>query len=288
MDVNCGDYLANYTKSAVEKKKVSEYQIDRALHNLFGIRMRLGLFSGNPKTLPYGGIGPDQVCSQEHQNVALEAARKGIVLLKNSAKLLPLSKAKTASLAVIGPNANNANVLQGNYYGPGCKSVEILKAFQSYGKYTSFHQGCNAVNCTSAAIGEAVNLARKADQVILVMGLDQNQEREEVDRVDLVLPGQQESLITNVAKAAKRPVILVLLSGGPVDVTFAKFNPKIGSILWAGYPGEAGGLALAEVIFGDYNPGKNPTLFLKVKFGKNKAYLTQFSCRRKIACHLVP
>nr|GMD94057.1 probable beta-D-xylosidase 7 [Ipomoea batatas] len=255
MDVNCGQYLAKYTKSAVEKKKVSEDQIDRALHNLFGIRMRLGLFSGDPKNLSYGGIGPDQVCSQDHQNVALEAARKGIVLLKNSAKLLPLSKTKTASLAVIGPNANTANVLQGNYYGPGCKSVEILKALQGYAKYASFHPGCNAVNCTSAAIGEAVELAKKADQVVLVMGLDQTQEREDVDRVDLLLPGQQESLITSVAEAAKKPVILVLLSGGPVDVTFAKSNPKIGSILWAGYPGEAGGLALAEVIFGDYNPG---------------------------------
>nr|GLL48062.1 probable beta-D-xylosidase 7 [Ipomoea trifida] len=255
MDVNCGQYLATYTKSAVEKKKVSEDQIDRALHNLFGIRMRLGLFSGDPKNLSYGGIGPDQVCSQDHQNVALEAARKGIVLLKNSAKLLPLSKTKTASLAVIGPNANSANVLQGNYYGPGCKSVEILKALQGYAKYASFHPGCNAVNCTSAAIGEAVELAKKADQVVLVMGLDQTQEREDVDRVDLLLPGQQESLITSVAEAAKKPVILVLLSGGPVDVSFAKSNPKIGSILWAGYPGEAGGLALAQVIFGDYNPG---------------------------------
>ncbi|KAF2291522.1 hypothetical protein GH714_025105 [Hevea brasiliensis] len=87
------------------------------------------------------------------------------------------------------------------------------------------------------------------------MGLDQTQEREELDRVDLVLPGKQQDLIINVAKSAKNPIILVLLSGGPVDVSFAKNDKNIGSILWAGYPGEAGGIALAEIIFGDHNPG---------------------------------
>ncbi|CAH9137743.1 unnamed protein product [Cuscuta epithymum] len=256
MDVNCGSFLSQYTKSAVTQKRVSENQIDRALHNLFSIRMRLGLFDGSLKQLPYGNILLNEVCSQEHQILALQAARNGIVLLKNNAKLLPLSKTKTASLAVIGPNGNNANVLKGNYYGPGCISVEIYKAMQSYVKYASFLEGCNnGVSCTSATIDEAVKLAKNSDQVVLVMGLDQSQEREAADRVHLELPGMQELLITNVAKAAKKPVILVLLCGGPVDITFAKFDPKIGSILWAGYPGEAGGLALAETIFGDHNPG---------------------------------
>ncbi|RAL40379.1 hypothetical protein DM860_006449 [Cuscuta australis] len=255
MDVNCGSFLGNYTKSAVMQKKVLESQIDRALHNLFSIRMRLGLFDGSPNHLPYGNILGNEVCSQEHQNVALEAARKGIVLLKNQAKLLPLSKAKTMSLAVIGPNGNNANVLLGNYYGPPCKSVEIYKALQGYVKNSVFQEGCVGIECAPAAVDEAVKLAGNSDHVVLVMGLNQGQEREEKDRVQLVLPGAQEALITAVAKAAKRPVILVLLCGGPVDISFANFDPKIGSILWAGYPGEAGGLALAEIIFGDYNPG---------------------------------
>ncbi|CAH9077547.1 unnamed protein product [Cuscuta europaea] len=255
MDVNCGSFLSRYTKSAVMQKRVSMDQIDRALHNLFSIRMRLGLFDGNPKDLLYGDIPPSYVCSQEHQSLALEAARKGIVLLKNDHKLLPLSKNKSMSLAIIGPNGNNANVLQGSYFGPACNPVEIFKVMQSYVGYASFLEGCiDGVNCT-ATIDESLNLAKNSDQVVLVMGLSQSREREEVDRVHLELPGKQELLITNVAKATKKPVILVLVCGSPVDITFAKLDPNIGSILWAGYPGEAGGLALAEIIFGEHNPG---------------------------------
>ncbi|KAJ6919893.1 hypothetical protein NC651_013740 [Populus alba x Populus x berolinensis] len=99
-------------------------------------------------------------------------------------------------------------------------------------------------------------MAQTEDQVILVMGLDQSQEKERLDRMDLVLPGKQLTLITAVAKAAKRPIVLVLLGGSPMDVTFAKNNRKIGSILWAGYPGQAGATALAQIIFGEHNPGE--------------------------------
>ncbi|KAJ4844262.1 hypothetical protein Tsubulata_041356, partial [Turnera subulata] len=269
----------NYTKSAVKMKKISESDVDRALHNLFSIRMRLGLFNGNPSELPYGKIGPDQVCSQEHQALALEAARDGIVLLKNSDRLLPLSKLKTKSLAVIGPNADVWKTLLGNYAGPPCKTVTPLQGLKHYVKDTRYHPGCSTVECSSASINQAVKLAKRAEQVVLVMGLDQTQEREERDRDNLVLPGKQQQLITSVARAAKKPVVLVLLCGGPVDVSFAKYDRKIGSILWAGYPGEAGGTALAEIIFGDHNPGGRlpmtwyPQNFVQVfKFGYGLSY----------------
>ncbi|XP_052202519.1 probable beta-D-xylosidase 7 isoform X2 [Diospyros lotus] len=255
MDVNCGSYLKNHTKSAVEQKKLPISEIDRALHNLFSVRMRLGLFNGDPSRLLYGNIGASQVCTKEHQRLALEAARDGIVLLKNSNGLLPLSKTKTMSLAVLGPNADAPKTLLGNYEGPPCNSISPLQSLKGYVKSTVYHPGCDFVNCSDPDIAGAIEIARKADYVVLVMGLDQTQEREERDRDDLVLPGKQQSLIQSVAKAAKHPVVLVLLCGGPVDVSFAKKDPKIGSILWAGYPGEAGGIALAEIIFGDHNPG---------------------------------
>ncbi|KAF8404562.1 hypothetical protein HHK36_009449 [Tetracentron sinense] len=255
MDVNCGSYLQKHTKSAIQQNKLSETDINRALHNLFSVRMRLGLFNGNPNNQPFGDIGPNQVCSQEHQGLALDAARNGIVLLKNSAKLLPLPKTKTMSLAVIGPNADAPQTLLGNYFGPPCKTVTPLQALQCYIKDTRYHPGCSTVACSSVSIKEAVQVAKEADYVVLVMGLDQTQEREAFDRVDLVLPGKQQSLIKSVSKAAKKPVILVLLCGGPVDISFAKYDQNIGSILWAGYPGESGGTALAEIIFGDHNPG---------------------------------
>ncbi|KAL6633533.1 hypothetical protein ACP70R_026204 [Stipagrostis hirtigluma subsp. patula] len=255
MDVNCGSYVQQHAASALQQGKITEQDINRALHNLFTVRMRLGLFNGNPKNNKYGNIGPDQVCTPEHQNLALEAALDGIVLLKNDGNALPLSKPKLSSLAVIGHNADNATTLLGNYFGPPCKSVTPLQVLQGYVKDTKFVAGCDSAACTVSSIPEAVQLASSADTVVLFMGLDQNQEREEVDRLDLTLPGMQQSLITSVANAAKKPVILVLLCGGPVDVSFAKTNPKIGAILWAGYPGEAGGIAIAQVLFGEHNPG---------------------------------
>lgn len=255
MDVDCGSYLQNYTKKAVEEKKLPQSEIDRALRNLFSVRMRLGLFDGSPVRQPFGNIGPDQVCSKDHQDLALEAARSGIVLLKNSDRLLPLPKKRSLSLAVIGPNANSPQTLLGNYAGPPCKSVTPLQALQSYVKNTIFHQGCDTVSCYSAAIDEAVKIAKGVDYVVLVLGLDQTQEREGHDRVHLELPGMQQELIDRVASAAKKPVVLVLLSGGPVDISAAKNDKHIGSILWAGYPGQAGGTAVAEIIFGDHNPG---------------------------------
>ncbi|CAN1190357.1 Probable beta-D-xylosidase 7 [Linum perenne] len=270
MDVNCGDYLSKYAKSALQKKKLSEADVDRALHNLFSVRMRLGLFNGSPDKHRYGDIGPDQVCSKQHQELALEAALHGIVLLKNEYHTLPLPKSST--LAVIGPNANRSKILLGNYAGPPCKTVTPLEGLQSYinKKNIMYHPGCTSVQCNSSNIDQAVNIAKGAEQVVLVMGLDQSQEREDHDREELVLPGDQQKLITRVARAAKKPVVLVLLCGGPVDVSFAKNDKNIGSILWAGYPGEAGGLAVAQIIFGDHNPGGRlpvtwyPKEFIKV------------------------
>ncbi|CAN1250915.1 Probable beta-D-xylosidase 7 [Linum perenne] len=255
MDLDCGAYLQQHSKTAVEQGKLPVSQIDRALHNLFSLRMRLGLFNGDPKEQVFGNIGPDQVCSQEHQMLALEVARNGIVLLKNSARHLPLPKSKSGSLAVIGPNADSGQTLLGNYAGPPCTLITPLQGLRAYVKDTTYIQGCENVRCSSADIEKAVSTAQGADHVVLVMGLDQTLEREELDRVDLLLPGKQQELITKVARAAKNPVVLVLLSGGPIDVSFAKYNKKIGSILWAGYPGQAGGIALAEIIFGDHNPG---------------------------------
>ncbi|KAF7033126.1 hypothetical protein CFC21_044251 [Triticum aestivum] len=257
MDVNCGGYIQTHGVSAYRQGKITGEDIDRALRNLFAIRMRLGLFNGNPKYNRYGNIGAGQVCSKEHQDLALQAAQDGIVLLKNHAAALPLSKSRlsSSSIAVIGPNGNNASLLLGNYFGPPCISVTPFQALQGYVKDARFVQGCNAAVCNVSDIGEAVRAAGSADYVVLFMGLDQDQEKEEVDRLDLGLPGMQESLVNKVADAAKKPVILVLLCGGPVDVTFAKNNPKIGAIVWAGYPGQAGGIAIAQVLFGDHNPG---------------------------------
>ena len=121
---------------------------------------------------------------------------------------------------------------------------------------TSFAAGCLDVPCLSDnKFDEAVSIARKADVVVVVAGLDLSQETEDHDRDSLLLPGKQMALVSSVASAIQKPLVLVLTGGGPLDVSFAEEDPRIASILWIGYPGEGGAKALAEIIFGDYNPG---------------------------------
>lgn len=256
MDINCGTFLVRHTFDAIQRGKVQEEDIDRALVNLFSVQIRLGLFDGDPRKGKYRRLGPEDVCTAEHNKLALEAARQGIVLLKNDEKFLPLKKDTISSLAVIGPLANDATKLGGGYTGIPCSEKSLLDGFQDYIKKTSYATGCFNMSCDSdAGFDEVIGCAKEADYVVVVAGLDLSQEREDHDRVSLLLPGKQKALVSSVAAASKNPVILVLTGGGPLDVLFAEKNPQIASILWIGYPGEAGGRALAEIIFGDVNPG---------------------------------
>ncbi|CAN7068734.1 unnamed protein product [Brassica rapa subsp. trilocularis] len=256
VDINCGTYMVRHTQAAIDKGKVSEEQIDRALLNLFAVQLRLGLFDGNPKQGRYAKLGANDICTSSHRELALEAARQGIVLLKNDHKLLPLKKRHVSSLAIIGPMANNISSMGGTYTGKPCQRKTLFMELLEYVKKTSHASGCSDVACDSpAGFKEAVAVAKGADFVIVVAGLDLTQETEDKDRVSLSLPGKQRDLVTSIAAASKKPLILVLTGGGPVDVTFAKTDPRIGSIIWIGYPGETGGRALAEILFGDFNPG---------------------------------
>jgi len=117
LDLNCGDYLGKYTEGAVKQGLVDEAAINNAVSNNFATLMRLGFFDGDPSKQPYGSLGPKDVCTSENRELAREAARQGIVLLKNSAGSLPLNAKAIKSLGVIGPNANATRVMIGNYEG---------------------------------------------------------------------------------------------------------------------------------------------------------------------------
>ncbi|KAL0648143.1 hypothetical protein Bca4012_046434 [Brassica carinata] len=228
-----------------------------------------GFFNGDPKKHPYGNLGPQDVCTAENQELAREAARQGIVLLKNSPGSLPFSPSAIKTLAVIGPNANVTDTMIGNYHGVPCKYTTPLQGLVET-VWAKYQMGCPNVACTEADIDSATSLAASADAVVLVMGTDLSIEREDHDRVDLFLPGKQQQLVTEVAKVAKGPVVLVIMSGGGLDVTFAKNDPKITSIMWVGFPGQAGGLAIADVIFGRHNPsGKLPMTWYPQSYVEN-------------------
>lgn len=123
-DINCGTYMSRHMISAIKQGKVLEEDIDRALLNLFSVQLRLGLFDGEPARNQFKELGPQEVCTSEHRKLALEAARQGIVLLKNEQKFLPLDKHVISSLAVIGPLANSTN-LGGGYTGLSFLRVRI-------------------------------------------------------------------------------------------------------------------------------------------------------------------
>ncbi|KAK6151074.1 hypothetical protein DH2020_016006 [Rehmannia glutinosa] len=259
-DINCGTYMSRHMKSAIDQGKVLEEDIDRALLNLFSVQLRLGLFDGEPESNPFRKLGPQDVCTSEHRKLALEAARQGIVLLKNEQKFLPLDKRIISSLAIIGPLANSTN-LGGGYTGVPCNPTSILEGLKEYVNNIYHAAGCQDVPCNSSAdFAEAVSVAKQAEYVVIVVGLDLSQETEDHDRYSLLLPGHQKELVIAVAAVSRKPLILVLTGGGPIDVSFAVGDPRIGSILWIGYPGESGGTALSEIIFGHYNPGGRLTM----------------------------
>ncbi|KAK7329524.1 hypothetical protein VNO77_23694 [Canavalia gladiata] len=255
LDLDCGPFLALHTDGAIRQGLISENDLNLALANLITVQMRLGMFDGEPSAHPYGNLGPRDVCTPAHQQLALEAARQGIVLLQNKGNTLPLSPMRHRTVGVIGPNSDVTVTMIGNYAGVACGYTTPLQGIARYVK--AVHQaGCRDVACDGNQLfGAAELVARNVDATVLVMGLDQSIEAETRDRLGLFLPGHQQELVSRVAKAARGPVILAIMSGGPVDVSFAKYDPKISAILWAGYPGQAGGTAIADVIFGTTNPG---------------------------------
>ncbi|BAF28804.1 Os11g0673200 [Oryza sativa Japonica Group] len=258
LDLDCGPFLAQYTEGAVAQGKVGDGDIDAAVTNTVTVQMRLGMFDGDPAAQPFGHLGPQHVCTAAHQELAVEAARQGIVLLKNDGRALPLSPATARrAVAVVGPHAEATVAMIGNYAGKPCRYTTPLQGVARYAARAAHQPGCTDVACAGSGqpIAAAVDAARRADATIVVAGLDQKIEAEGLDRASLLLPGRQAELISSVAKASKGPVILVLMSGGPIDIGFAQNDPKIAGILWAGYPGQAGGQAIADVIFGHHNPG---------------------------------
>ncbi|XP_068639559.1 probable beta-D-xylosidase 5 [Aristolochia californica] len=252
LDLDCGVYYTNYAFAAVQNGRVRETEVDKALRNLYVVLMRLGFFDGSPGG--YDSLGKDDVCAKDHIELAAQAAREGIVLLKNNHSL-PWNHQKLKKVAVVGPHANATAAMIGNYAGIPCRYVAPKEGISNFVSI-DYQMGCDGVACKNETfIYNAAMAAKHADATVIFAGIDLSVEAESLDRLDLLLPGYQTQLINQVAEASSGPVTLVILSAGGVDISFAKENPKISAILWAGYPGGEGGRAIADVIFGHYNPG---------------------------------
>ena len=263
-DLDDGAYARALPKALAEGL-LTEKDIDQSLRRVLRVRFRLGELDP-PEMVPYSKIGPDMIDSPAHRQLALRTAQESIVLLSNKNNFLPLDKSRIKTLAVIGPFADFAQTGP-NYTGQYSKFVKPLEGIQQKvgpGTQVLYARGSGIVESDNpeASIAEAVTAAKKADVAILFVGINQMLEREGIDRDSLNLPPLQLKLVQSVLEANAKTAV-VLLNGGPVSLAPPRFGgggpgpramdiPAVLDMFWAG---EEGGTAVADVLFGDYNPG---------------------------------
>ena len=234
----------------VNEGKVPVELVDRAVRRILRQKMVLGLFER-----PY--VDPARVTDDAHRELARRAAREGIVLLKNERKLLPLESEFTKSIAVIGPNADEASAQLGDYTPRNVLQhvVTVLEGIKKrVGPNTrvSYVKGVDAKEGGLNEIDAARAAASKAELAIVVVGEHTKGNGESHDVASLDLQGRQEDLIKAVYETGT-PTIVVLINGRPLSIRWTAAN--VPAILEAWRPGEEGGTAIADVLFGDYNPG---------------------------------
>ncbi len=264
-DLNCGS-MYNFLAAAVKKGYISEETIDNSLTRLIDARIRLGMFD-DPADVPYSSISPEVIDCAAHREKALEASRKSMVLLKNE-EVLPL-KTAMGKIAVIGPNADSLPVLLANYNGTPSSHTTALKGIKDrFDGDVFYEKGCSLAGSSKKWFAGALAAAGKADAVILCIGLSPELEGEEGDAINadasgdklsLCIPGVQEELITELSKCGKS-LITVIFAGSALDLR--ETHRLSDAVIQAWYPGQDGGRALAELIFGDYSPsGRLPVTF---------------------------
>ncbi|HZG56191.1 glycoside hydrolase family 3 C-terminal domain-containing protein, partial [Paenibacillus sp.] len=276
-DLNCGSMFKHLVHT-VENGMVSEETLDRALTRLIMTRMKLGMFD-DPAHVPYASIPYEVNDSPEHNAFALEVSKRTMVLLKNDG-VLPLSRERVRSIAVIGPNAASKAALVGNYEGTASEYVTVLDGIREAvggSARVYYAEGCelyakkkSAFDHPKTRFAEALSAAQRADVVVVVTGLDATIEGEEFhesndfgsgDKASLELPGLQQELLEAV-HAVGKPVVLVNLSGSALALTWA--DEHIPAIVQGWYPGAQGGRAIASLLFGEYSPsGKLPVTFYR-------------------------
>ncbi|MBN2371644.1 MAG: glycoside hydrolase family 3 C-terminal domain-containing protein [Vicinamibacteria bacterium] len=269
-NLNCGDTYGSLL-DAVKQGLVTEDEIDVSLATLLATRFRLGLFDPEDDN-PYAGIGMEVVGSQEHRELAREAARKSIVLLKNENGTLPLSR-NLDKIYVAGPVATDVQALLGNYYGASENLATILEGVIGHAGPTTvveYRQGALLDRPNVSPPDRLARMARDADVTVVALGLTPLLEGEEGnaiaspdkgDRLDIGLPANQIEFLRKV-RASARKLVVVLTGGSPM--TIAEVHDLADAVLLAWYPGQEGGHAVADVLFGDVSPsGRLPVTFPK-------------------------
>ena len=268
-------------RELIQEGALSMETINDRVRDILRVKFLIGLFDS-----PYQmdlKAADDEVNSLKNQEIALQASRESLVLLKNDEKLLPLSKDKIKTISVCGPNANDAAYAL-THYGPlAVDVVSVLDGLKAkVGAQTDilYTKGCDIVDTNwpeseilptpltseeQQEIDKAVANALKSDVAIVVLGGNSRTCGENKSRSSLELPGRQLDLLKAV-EATGKPIILIMINGRPNSINWAdKYVP---AILEAWYPGSQGGIAIADVLFGDYNPGGKLTVTFPKSVGQ--------------------
>ncbi|WP_137753018.1 beta-glucosidase BglX [Sphingopyxis sp. L1A2A] len=265
MDMQGAVYMENLAKSVAEGK-VDTARIDAAVKSILEMKYRLGLFD-DPYRYADEKREKATIYKPEFLDAARDVARKSIVLLKNKDNVLPLA-ATAKSIAVIGPLGNSKDDMIGSWSAAGDRKtrpitlLEGLQAGAPKGTTVAYAKGASYAFEDAGkqdGFAEALALAAKSDVVIAAMGERWDMTGEAASRTSLDLPGNQQALLEALKRTGK-PIILVLMSGRPNSIEWA--DTHVDAILEAWYPGTMGGHAIADVLYGDYNPsGKLPVTF---------------------------
>jgi beta-glucosidase len=267
LNLECGSTF-KALKDALNQHLITEKDLDKALLPLMMTRLKLGILQPD-NACPYNQVSETEICSPAHTALSLRAAKEGMVLLKND-NVLPLDK-KAHTIFVAGPGASDAFDLMGNYFGLSNHYSTYLEGIMnkvSNGTSVNYHKGF-VLNGTKESRNSGAWEGKYADISILVMGNDGNTEGEEGDAIEsdangdrnhITLPESQMEYLREVSKDHKGHLVVILTGGSPIDVR--EISQLADAVVMAWYPGQEGGEALADLLFGDANfSGRLPITF---------------------------
>jgi beta-D-xylosidase 4 len=250
-DIDCGATYQLYLNGSFTKGEISRSEIERGVIRLYSNLASLGYFDGEDSK--YRDLDWSDVVASDGLNVSYQAAVEGMVLLKNDGTL-PLSK-NTSSVALIGPWANATTQMKGNYLPLGNSPylTSPLDAFNDSELDVNYAFGTNISSESTDDFDAAIAAAKKSDVIVFAGGIDNTVEAEAMDRQEITWPGNQLDLIKKLSQLGK-PLIVLQMGGGQVDSSALKASKNVNAIVWGGYPGQSGGLAIRDILTGKRAP----------------------------------
>jgi beta-glucosidase len=268
VNLDCSTLLQTEVMEAVKQKLITEKEIDAALQTLLATQFKLGFYDEKGSTL-YDGYHTDSIRSAYHVKLARKMATESMVLLKNDRNVLPVDKGKVKNIFVTGPNAFNADVLLGNYRGISPDMVTFTEGITRAagpGVSVVYEIGSDLIDSTRFG---GIQNADASDVTFVCLGLSPMMEGEDgdaflsnngADKADLKFPAVNVALLKKLRASTTKPIVAIVTSGSAIDM--AQISPYADAILLCWYPGEQGGNALADLVFGKVSPsGHLPVTF---------------------------